>query len=201
MRSRSSGCLGISVPRRGAAHPGALLRDRPPFVASAPDHDASERRRRDDADSLGVRGAREADGVLRARERLTHARGLLPSGRRPPGSAAQTDRRHRGFLRSVPCGLRRYGNPAHRKPHLQAAQCRHRRGQAGGRLGMGLLGRDGARLRRALGPAQGAAVRMLRGNGVRHPRRQKRRLLRSICDPHGGNAPVDQDHASSAARS
>ena len=42
----------------------------------------------------GVRGAREADGVLRARERLAHARGLLPSGRRPPGSTAQAGRRH-----------------------------------------------------------------------------------------------------------
>ena len=95
--------LGISIPRRGAAHPRALLRNRPPVVASAPDHDASERRRRDDANSLGVRGAREADGVLRARERLAHARGLLPSGRRPRGSAAQAHRRHRGLLRSVPC--------------------------------------------------------------------------------------------------
>ena len=104
------------------------------------------------------------------------------------------DRRHRGVLRSVPCGLRRYGNLAHRKPHLQAAQRRHRRRQARGRLGMGLFRRDGARLRRAMGPAQGAALRMLRGNGVRHSRRQERRLLRPLCDPHGGDAPVDQDH-------
>ena len=94
--------LGISIPRRAQlirvlyCEIGRLL------VASAPDHDASDGRRRADAASLGVRGAREADGVLRAGERLAHARGLFPSGRRPPGSAAQADRRHRGLLRSVP---------------------------------------------------------------------------------------------------
>ena len=81
------------------------------------------------------------------------------------------------------------------KSDLQAAQCRHRRGQACGRLGLGLLGRHGARLRRAMGPAQGAALRMLRGNGFRHSHRQERRLLRSLRDPHGGDAPVGKDHA------
>ncbi len=63
-----------------------------------------------------------------------------------------------------------------------------------GRLGLGLFGRDGARLRRALGPAQGAALRVLRGDGFRHPRRQERRLLRPLSHPHGGDAPVRQDH-------
>ncbi len=41
-------------------------------------------------------------------------------------------------------GSRRYRGPAHRQPHLQAAQCRYRRGQARGLLRLGLLGRDGA---------------------------------------------------------
>ena len=86
--------LGISIPRRAQlirvlyCEIGRLL------VASAPDHHASDGRRRADADSLGVRGAREADGLLRARQRVAHACGLLPSRRRPPGSAAQTHRRH-----------------------------------------------------------------------------------------------------------
>ena len=39
----------------------------------------------------------------------------------------------------------------HRKPHLQAAQCRYRRRQPRGLLALGLFRRDGARLRRARG--------------------------------------------------
>ncbi len=48
-----------------------------------------------------------------------------------------------------------------RQPHLHAAQRRYRRGVGGGRVEVGLLGRDGARLGRCLGPAQGAALRVL----------------------------------------
>ena len=177
------------------ADPRALLRDRPAAVASAQHHDAGDGRRRADAAAVGLRGAREADGVLRARERLAHARGLFPSRRRAPGSAAQADRRHRRLLRSVPEGLRRSRDVAHRQPHLQAAQRRHRRRQARGRLGLGLFRRDGARLRRAVGLAQVAALRMLRGDGFRHSRRQERRLLRPLSHPHGGDAPVGQNHA------
>ena len=59
----------------------------------------------------------------------------------------QADRRHLRLLRSVPQGLRRSRDAADRQPHLQAAQRRHRRRQARGRLGLGLLRRDGARLR------------------------------------------------------
>ena len=50
---------------------------------------------------------------------------------------------------------------AHRQPHLQAAQCRYRRRQPRGLLALGLLRRHGPRLRRGLGFAQGAALRML----------------------------------------
>ncbi len=45
---------------------------------------------------------------------------------------------------------------------------------------MGLLGRDGARLRRRVGSTQVAALRVLRRNGFRHARRQERRLLRPL---------------------
>ena len=83
---------------------------------------------------------------------------------------------------------------AHRQPHLQAAQRRYRRGQARGRLDVGLLRRDGARLGRRLGPAQGAALRVLRRDGFRHSDRQERRLLRPLLHPHGGDAPVDPHH-------
>ena len=51
------------------------------------------------------------------------------------------------LLRSVPQGRRRHRRAAHRQPHLQAAQRRHRRGQPRRRVEVGLLRRDGARLR------------------------------------------------------
>ena len=49
-----------------------------------------------------------------------------------------------------------------------------------GLLEVGLLRRDGARLRRGVGLAQVAALRVLRRNGFRHSDRQERRLLRSL---------------------
>ena len=62
------------------------------------------------------------------------------------------------------------------------------------RLGLGLLRRDGARLGRGLGPAQGAALRVLLRARFRHPDRQERRLLRPLLHPHGGDAAVDPHH-------
>ena len=44
-------------------------------------------------------------------------------------------------------------------------------------------------LRRALGSAPGPALRVLRGAGFPDPRRQERRLFRSLPGPHRGNAP------------
>ncbi len=117
--------LGITVPRRGQlirvlySEIGRLLSHLLNVTTQANDVGAH------DAAALGVRGAREADGVLRARERLAHARGLLPPRRGPRGSAAETDRRHLRLLRSVPQGLRRPRDAADRQPHLQAAQRRH----------------------------------------------------------------------------
>ena len=84
---------------------------------------------------------------------------LFPRRRRAPGPAAQADRRHRGVLRSVPAGLRRpggllTGNRIFKQRNVDIGVVKLR-----GRLGMGLLRRDGARFRRRLGPAQGAALR------------------------------------------
>ena len=45
---------------------------------------------------------------------------------------------------------------------------------------LGLLGRDGARLGRGLGPAQGAALRVLLRARFRHSDRQERRQLRPL---------------------
>ena len=177
-----------------AADPRAVLRDRAAALASAQRHDAGDGRRRAHPAAVGLRGAREADGVLRAGVGLAHARRLFPRRRRPSGPADDADRRHRGVLRSVPEGLRRPRRPAHRQPHLQAAQRRHRRGEARRRLEVGLLRRDGARLGRGVGPAQVAALRVLRRDGFRHSDRQERRLLRPLLHPHGGDAPVDPHH-------
>ena len=47
---------------------------------------------------------------------------------------------------------------ADRQSHLQAAQCRYRRGLACGRMELGFLGRDGARFGCRLGSAQGATL-------------------------------------------
>ena len=99
--------LGLTVPQARAADPRALLRDRAAAVAPPQRHHAGDGRRRAHAAAVGLRGAREADGVLRARVRLAHACGLFPRRRRAPGPAAEADRRHLGVLRSVPQGLRR----------------------------------------------------------------------------------------------
>ena len=79
--------LGIDRAAARPADPRALLRDRPAAVASPQRDDAGDGRRRADPAAVGLRGAREADGVLRARQRRAHARGLFPARRRPPGSA------------------------------------------------------------------------------------------------------------------
>ena len=70
--------LGLDVPRRAQLIRVLYSRDRPAALASPQRHHAGDGRRRADAAALGLRGAREADGVLRARLRLAHARQLLP---------------------------------------------------------------------------------------------------------------------------
>jgi hypothetical protein len=86
---------GVEVPRRASADPGALFRDRAHPEPPAERHHAGDGRGRADPAALGLRGAREADGVLRARLRRAAARGLFPPRRRAPGPAARADRRYR----------------------------------------------------------------------------------------------------------
>ena len=57
--------LGIEIPTR-AIHPGAVLRDHPDPEPPPQHHHDGARHRRHDAAALGLRGAREAHGVLRA---------------------------------------------------------------------------------------------------------------------------------------
>ena len=89
--------------RRGAdprpADPRALLRDRPHPQPPPQRHHPGHGRRRADPAAVGLRGAREADGVLRARLGRAAARQLLPPRRRAPGPAAGADRGHRRLVR------------------------------------------------------------------------------------------------------
>ena len=184
---------------RGAAarpaDPRALLRDRPPAFASPEHHHPGDGRRRAHPAAVGLRGAREADGLLRAGLRRAHACGLFPARRRASGPAREAGRGHRQVHRPVPEDGRRPRRTADGQPHLQAAQCRHRRLHAGGSVGAGLFRRHGALGGCGVGSAQEPALRMLSGDGFRHPGRQERRLFRPLPDPHGGDAPVGQDHA------
>ena len=65
---------------------------------------------------------------------------------------------------------------------------------------LGLLRPVPARLRRRLGPAQGAALRRLRPDRFRHARRQERRLLRPLPGAHVRDAGEPEDHPAVPAR-
>ena len=86
--------LGIRSPARGQVHPRAVRRDHPHPQPPPQHHDLRARRRRDDAAALGLRGAREADGVLRARLGRAPARQLFPPRRRRARPAGRAHRRH-----------------------------------------------------------------------------------------------------------
>ena len=62
-----------------------------------------------------------------------------------------------------------------------------------------LLGSDAARLRHRVGPAQEAALRGLRQDGLRHSGRRERRLLRPLPRARRGDAPVEPASSSSAS--
>ena len=98
------------------------------------------------------------------------------------------------FTNRFPKLRRRVRDAAHRQPHLEAAHGRHRRGDAGAGAGAGLHRPDAARLGHRVGPAQEAALRGLRPDGVRHPGRRQRRLLRPLPRAHRGDAPVEPHH-------
>src|SRR6516225_9186514 len=120
--------LGVTIPRR-AQLIRVLSRDQPAIVAYAQRHHAGDGRWRANSAAVGLRGARKDDDVLRARVRQPLAFELLSAGRRASGFAAEAHRRYRRLLRSVSQSMRRPGGIAYRKPHLQAAQRRYRRGQ------------------------------------------------------------------------
>ena len=145
----------------GLADPGALLRDRAGAEPPPERHDAGDGRRRPDPAALGVRGAREADDLLRAGQRGAAALGVFPAGRRAPGPAAGPGRRHRGVGQGLPGGARRHRGADDREPHLQAAQRRHRGGEPGGVPAARVLRSDGAGVGDRMGPQAVAALRVL----------------------------------------
>src|SRR5262249_20489893 len=107
------------VAQARATHPRALLRDRALALASPQRDDAGAGRGRAHPAAMGLRGAREADGLLRTRLGRSHARELFSGRRRAPGLAAEAPRRHQGVLRSLPQGLRRHRGVADGKSHLK----------------------------------------------------------------------------------
>ena len=144
----------------GAVDPDAVRRDHAGAEPSAERDDLRARRRRDHAEPVGLRGAREADGFLRARRpgaRL-HAN-YFRAGGVQPRPAGRADRADRGVGRALPEIRRRARGAADRQPDLEAAHGRYRHHDAGGRAGLGLLRAAAAGERRRLGPAQVAAVR------------------------------------------
>ena len=92
--------LGIDAAAARAIHPRAVRRDHPHPQPSAEHLRLRARCRRDHAVPLGLRGARAADGVLRARLGRAAARQLFPPRRRSSGPAGRAGRRHPRLLRA-----------------------------------------------------------------------------------------------------
>ena len=142
----------------GAIHPGAVCRDYPDLEPSAVRLRVRAGCRRDHAVPVGLRRARAADGVLRARLGRPPARQLLPPRRRASRHARRPRRGHSGILRHLPADDRRYRTPADREPHLQGAHRRYRSGDRRAGRGLGIFRPDAARLRGRLGSAPRAAL-------------------------------------------
>ena len=140
--------------------------------------------------TVGLRAARAADGILRGGRRQ-------PLCTRTTSAPAACDRtcppgwleRIAGWCSAVPEIPRGPRGAADRQPHLQAAhrRYRHHDRRAGDR--MGLLGAAAARLGRAVGPAQVAALRDLRPTRLRHPGRRARATATTATWSASGDAP------------
>ena len=120
-------------------HPHPLRRADPGGEPPPEHHDHGARHRRHDPAALDVRGAGEAHGLLRGRQRGPDARQLLPVRRREPRPAGRADRADHRLDGAVRAQVRRRGQAPHREPDLQAADGRHRRGQRRRRARLGLL--------------------------------------------------------------
>jgi NADH-quinone oxidoreductase subunit C len=123
--------------------------------------------------------------------KVKNAKAIAALNEEPPGLPA---RLHRRLHQQVPGLRRRVRDPADRQPHLEAAHRRRGRRLARARAQPRLHRPHAARFGLRLGPAQAAALRRLRQDGLRHPRRQDRRLLRPLPGPRRRDAPVQPHH-------
>jgi NADH-quinone oxidoreductase subunit D len=157
MNQEHAYCLAIeklraSRCRRASVHPGDLFRDRPhPF------HLLNVTTQAMDVGALTppLWGFEPREQLMVFYERA-QARGCM----RPISARAAFTRicrpscgRHPQILRPLPEDARRHRDAAHREPHLQAAQRRHRRCVCAGGARLGLLRRHGARVWAGVGPA------------------------------------------------
>ena len=97
-------------------------------------------------------------------------------------------------LRRLPAQARRVRRAADHQPHLGGAHQGRRHSEAG-RLHRAGRDRPGAaRQRREVGPAQGAALRVLQEFRFRNSDRTERRHLRPVPGAHRGDAAVGAHH-------
>ena len=120
--------LGITVPRRGQ-----LIRVLYCEIGRILSHLLNVTTQAMDVGALTppLWGFEEREKLMVFYERASGSRmhaAYFRARRRASGPAAETDRRYRRLVRSVPAGGRRPRNAADRQPHLQAAQRRYRRG-------------------------------------------------------------------------
>ena len=186
--------LGLEVPQRAPAHPRAVRRDRPPpLEPPAQHHDARHGRRRADAAPVGVRGAREAAWCSTSAPRARACTRPISA----PAACIRTCPPKLlddigDWLRPVPARwFDDVESLAHRQPHLQAAQRRHRRrSRSHDALDWGFSG--------PMVRGSGAAWDLRKSqpydvydrDRVRHPGRHARRLLRPLSGARRGGPPV-----------
>ena len=187
--------LGIEVPERGAMDPRAVRRDHPRAEPPAEPDDLRAGCRRHHAEPVGLRGAREADGVLRGR---LAARGCTRTIS-APAACRRTCRP--GWTDKIAAWAETFpkfiddleelltGNRIWKQRTVDIGVM-----SAGGGAGLGLLRPAAARLRRAVGPAPRPAVRQIRRGRLQDPGRPQRRLLRPLSGAHRRDAREREDH-------
>ena len=144
--------------------------------------------------------ARDDPRPLRAVLGPAHAHALHPGRRRDGGHP----RGLRGEAAGVPedhaRAPRPVRRPAQQERDLPAAPARHLPARRGVAARPRRHRAAAARGRQPVGPAQGAAVLLLRGLRVPHPGRHARRQLRPLRRAHGGDVRVVPDHRAGPRR-
>ncbi len=182
--------LGLDVPVRGSLIRVLYLRDRPHPEPPAERHHPGHGRGRADPAAVGLRAAREADGVLRARLRRPAARQLSSARRRAPGPAAEAlVQRHRRLVRPASRAICDdidkliTDNRIFKQRNVDIGVVSRKEAIDRGFSGVMVRGSGIAWDLRRNQPY--AALRRL---GVRHSAGRERRLLRPLPLPHAGDA-------------